>query len=75
MRKRRKLINITKERREEREKKRKKSVEKRVRGKMWWKKCGGKGHILHDPPLRNLGLLVQHVEPRAKKKNPKGKKF
>ena len=48
-------------------------VEK-VWGKMWWRKCGGKGHILHDPPLRNLGLLVQHVEPRAKKKNPKGEK-
>jgi hypothetical protein len=50
MRRRTKLINITKERREEREKKRKKSVEKRVRGKMWWKKCGGKVTFYMTPP-------------------------
>jgi hypothetical protein len=38
-------------------------------------KVWGKSHILHDPPLRNLGLLVQHVEPRTEeKKNQDGKK-
>jgi hypothetical protein len=38
------------------------------------KSVGGKVTFYMTPPPRNLGLLVQHVEPRAKKKNPKGKK-
>ena len=62
MRKRRKLINITKERREEREKK--KSVEKRVRGKSMRKHGGkvwGKKDTFYNTIEKNLKNTIEKI--------------